>query len=257
MTQYDDDLAREPDYIPLDLRSSDPRDTGYAPTRWTFDAEVTRVFDNMLDRSIPQYETMREAVTSIADAFLPSPGYVLDLGCSTGETIARIRKRRTFAYCLGLEISEPMAEHARARFENDDLVSIIETDLRDGLTDLLGFQPNVVLSILTLMFVPINYRQKLLEDVYAALPAGGSLILVEKVLGDGNRLDEIQTALYHEKKRQSGYTNDDIERKRLALEGVLVPVTNAWNVDLLYRTGFARVDTFWAWMNFRGLVAVK
>ena len=27
--------------------------------KWEFDAEVTKVFDNMLDRSIPQYRVMR------------------------------------------------------------------------------------------------------------------------------------------------------------------------------------------------------
>ena len=31
-------------------------DTGYAPETWAFDEEVTRVFDDMLGRSIPNYE---------------------------------------------------------------------------------------------------------------------------------------------------------------------------------------------------------
>ena len=37
------------------------RDTGYTPEQWAFDAEVSRVFDNMLSRSIPQYNVMRQA----------------------------------------------------------------------------------------------------------------------------------------------------------------------------------------------------
>jgi tRNA (cmo5U34)-methyltransferase len=43
----------------------------------------------------------------------------------------------------------------------------------------------------------------------------------------------------------------------LALEGVLVPVTAAWNEQLLKGAGFSQVECFWRWMNFAGWVAVK
>ena len=53
------------------------------------------------------------------------------------------------------------------------------------------------------------------------------------------------------------YTQEEIDRKRLSLEGVLVPVTAAWNEDMLRREGFRNVDCFWRWMNFAAWVAVK
>ena len=34
-------------------------------------------------------------------------------------------------------------------------------------------------------------------------------------------------------KQLNGYTLEQIERKRQSLEGVLVPVTNDWNINLL------------------------
>jgi tRNA (cmo5U34)-methyltransferase len=43
----------------------------------------------------------------------------------------------------------------------------------------------------------------------------------------------------------------------LSLEGVLVPVTAAWNEYLLRSAGFSHVDCFWRWMNFAAWVAVK
>jgi tRNA (cmo5U34)-methyltransferase len=58
-------------------------------------------------------------------------------------------------------------------------------------------------------------------------------------------------------KRRRGYTNEQIDRKRLSLEGVLVPVTARWNEDLLRAAGFGEVDCFWRWMNFAGWVAVR
>ena len=39
---------------------------GHTPTgrRWEFDTSVTAVFDDMLRRSIPQYEVMRHVVSA-------------------------------------------------------------------------------------------------------------------------------------------------------------------------------------------------
>jgi tRNA (cmo5U34)-methyltransferase len=56
---------------------------------------------------------------------------------------------------------------------------------------------------------------------------------------------------------RNGYTEAEVERKRLALEGVLVPVTAAWNEDLLFGAGFTSVDCFWRYLNFAGWVAVR
>lgn len=242
--------------VPLS-EESETRDSGYAPDRWEFDDEVSRVFDDMLERSIPQYEGMREAVTSVASSFLRPGSHVLDLGCSRGEAIARLAglKGSENVWFTGLEVSAPMLEAAQARFAGDERITIQRADLRDGLD--ADVTANVILSVLTLMFVPVNYRQRLLSECYQLLAPKGGLILVEKVLGEGPRLDDVFNANYHAKKVLSGYDPDDIERKRLSLEGVLVPMTASWNVDMIQRAGFREIDVFWRWMNFVGVVAVR
>ncbi len=63
--------------------------------------------------------------------------------------------------------------------------------------------------------------------------------------------------IYYDLKAENGYSQDQIERKRLSLEGVLVPVTAHWNEEMLKTAGFVEVDCFWRWMNFAGWVAVK
>jgi tRNA (cmo5U34)-methyltransferase len=45
--------------------------------------------------------------------------------------------------------------------------------------------------------------------------------------------------------------------KRESLEGKLVPVTAAWNEDLIASAGWKRVERFWQWMNFAGWLAFK
>jgi tRNA (cmo5U34)-methyltransferase len=56
---------------------------------------------------------------------------------------------------------------------------------------------------------------------------------------------------------EKGLTREEIERKRLSLEGVLVPVTARWNEELLKTVGFRQVDCCWHWMNFSGWIALK
>lgn len=73
----------------------------------------------------------------------------------------------------------------------------------------------------------------------------------------GAMLDGLQVRRYHRFKAENGYTSDEIDRKRLALEGIQVPITAAWNEDLLRGAGFRDVDCFWRWENFGAWVAVK
>ena len=225
---------------------------------WVFDAAVAEGFDDMLERSIPEYETMRELTTLVASAFVRPGTLVVDLGCSRGEALAPIVELEGTEHVvfLGLEASPPMCAAAKRRFEDDGRVEILFHDLRDGLRPLLATPSSVVLSVLTLMFVPVNYRARLLAEVYESLTPGGALVLVEKVLSEP-RLDDVFTANYHRRKTETGYTPDEIARKRLSLEGVLVPWMSEQYRDVLRKVGFREVDTFWRWFNFEGMVAVR
>ena len=81
--------------------------------------------------------------------------------------------------------------------------------------------------------------------------------MVEKVLGNTSNINELFINEYHSYKEINGYSKEQIERKKLSLEGVLVPVTNDWNIDLLKQAGFRQIDVFWRWMNFVGYIAIK
>ena len=49
-------------------------------TKWEFDEEVTKVFDNMLSRSIPNYGTMRELCFALGRNFIKPNSNVVDMG---------------------------------------------------------------------------------------------------------------------------------------------------------------------------------
>jgi tRNA (cmo5U34)-methyltransferase len=116
---------------------------------------------------------------------------------------------------------------------------------------------SVTLSILTLQFVPIEYRQQILANVFDSTIPGGVFIIVEKILGRDAKLNDLLVDLYYELKGKNGYTEEQINSKRKSLEGILVPVTSDWNEQLLVNAGFDHVECFWRSLNFSGWIALK
>lgn len=233
-------------------------DSGYAPERWAFDDEVTRVFDDMLARSIPQYEVMRRTVFETASEFVQPGTEIVDLGCSRGESLAALIDRFGAANrFVGVEVSKPMLEACRSRFQGyiaNSIVDIRDFDLRTGYP---AVKASVTQAILTLIFLPIQHRLRVVSDIYKHTRPGGAFIFVEKVLGATADIDSMMVRQYHALKHANGYSWEDIERKRLALEGTQIPVTAKWNEETLFSAGFRQVDCIWRWQNFAAWVAVR
>lgn len=228
--------------------------------KWSFDENVSDCFEDMLSRSIPQYEVMRESSANLVhDVISPWASennfFILDIGCSDGLMIEKLlNKFDEKGIYTGIDISEPMLEKAKCRFKDNDNVSIRNCDLR---TDFPNTAYNAITSILSIQFTPIEYRQHIIQEIYDHLYLNGCFIMVEKVLGNTDKINKLFVDNYYDMKKQNGYTEEQIERKRLSLEGVLVPVTSDWNIDLLKQAGFRQVDVFWKWMNFVGYIAIK
>ena len=216
---------------------------------WRFDEGVTAVFEDMLARSIPGYDRMRSLVPSIAldalDTGHAPPFVVVDLGASRGDALASFPD----SVRVAVEVSEPMLSVLRARGFDE----VISWDLRSGYPSTKSVEyVDVVLLVLTLQFVPVEHRAKLLEGIYRALRVGGVLVVVEKVLPRGRFL----TDAYRRHKLEAGYLAEAIDRKALALEGVLVPLPVDANVRQLQDAGFD-VEEFWRDLVFVGWVARK
>ncbi len=243
------------------------RDETMPGDRWKFDEDVTAAFDDMLRRSVPQYDVMRRTVFDVGARFVREKTAIVDLGCSRGEALAPFVERFG-ARCryVGVEVSPPMLEAARARFapigresgasawDGGWLLDVRELDLR---TDYPPEPASLVLSVLTLQFTPIEYRQRILRNINGHLIDGGALLLVEKVLGETPETDALLTDVYLDSKRLAGYSEEQIVRKAAALEGVLVPVSASMNVQLLQAAGFYAIECFWRWANFAAWVAVR
>lgn len=226
--------------------------------KWEFDEEVTAVFENMLERSIPQYELMRQLVFGIGKRFVTQGSDILDLGCSKGDSMADFVAH--FGACnrfIGVEVSKPMLEASKKRFANLidlNMVNIMDLDLRKDFPKVVS---SLILSVLTIQFTPIEYRQNIIQKIYDSLDVGGAFVFVEKILGNSAEVDELFVDLYYGMKSDNDYTKEQIQRKKASLEGVLVPMTAKANEDMLRMAGFVKVDCFWRCLNFAGWVAIK
>jgi len=228
--------------------------TGQGPGRFEFNEPVARVFDDMLERSVPLYRECLSATVGWAARHARPGSRVYDLGCSTGTLLAALAQAvPPGVELVGVDNSPAMLAQARRKLQGTP-ATLVEADLAGEfqLTD-----ATVAVLNYTLQFLPPERRGALLGKIHQGLREGGLLLLIEKITAENPEHDETLTALYHDYKRQRGYTELEIARKREALENVLIPLPPAENRALLAGAGFRAVEMFFRWNNFAGFVALK
>ncbi|MDO9106107.1 MAG: carboxy-S-adenosyl-L-methionine synthase CmoA [Methylovulum sp.] len=229
---------------------------------FAFDEQVAQVFDDMVARSVPFYNEIQRMQADLVMDFLPAEyGVVCDLGCSTGTTIAHLAGHPgcpATTHFIGYDNSGPMLDKAGCKLSGQ--VSSGQVSLRFADLSCLAELPDCDAAILNwaLQFVRPIDRERLLKTVYQALKPGGILLLSEKILATDTVLNRLYIDHYLQfKKSQSGYTDTENQRKREALENVLVPYRLDENYELLERAGFKHRDTYFQWFNFVCIIAVK
>lgn len=229
-----------------------------AKDKWEFDESVVDCFDDMLERSIPSYARMRQLVFSVGCEFVKSNYEIVDLGASRGGAMRPfIGKYGAYNHFTLVEVSEPMLEVLREKYHwysTANVIDVLNLDLRKEYPSVRAC---LTLSVLTLQFTPIEHRLSILGRVFEHTINDGAFVLVEKIIGSDDKLDGLFNRVYYDFKHMNGYSYDEIDRKKASLEGVLVPVSEQVNKDMLKSVGFKRVETFWRDTNFCGIVAVK
>lgn len=224
---------------------------------FNFGEKTAEVFDDMLDRSIPQYTELQRMIGELAGEFAQPGSAIYDLGCSTGITMATLMKAvpgdKRF---IGLDNSTAMLDRARQRLAavNDSRWSLECADLNQGFP---FEKASVIVVNLVLQFVRPLYRDSLVRQLFEGLNDGGCVILVEKVLGNDSLFNRKFIKLYYDMKQRNGYSEMEIAKKREELENVLIPYRVEENYQLLRKGGFTHIDMFFKWYNFCGIIAFK
>ncbi|MFB6346422.1 MAG: methyltransferase domain-containing protein [bacterium] len=222
---------------------------------WEFDEDVADSFDSHVRKSVPFYDEVQRMVVELSEYFVREDSTVYDLGCSTGETLARLldlhaNKQTRF---IGVELSESMAGQARSNV-GSDRVRVLNQNVLDTS---FSPSPDFVTALYTLQFLTLSERRELLEQLYEALNEGAALVFTEKVHSNDAQFEDMWLELFWDFKRRQGLSPDEILQKACSIRGVLKPLSNQENLNLLRQAGFERVTTFFQWYNWTGFIAVK
>lgn len=230
---------------------------GVWPKPFVFNQDVVNVFDNMISRSVPLYQEVLTCAAHWAREYYQPGTRIIDVGCSTGtflELLGRLLKQN--AILVGIDNSQPMLEKARQKLAQLQQTHQIEF-ICDKAENCSFEDSSVVVINYTLQFLPLQVRQLLLRTIYEGLVPGGLLFVSEKVKSPYPQFQETITRHYEAFKAHNGYARTEIERKKEALENVLVPLTEAQQVQMLHESGFGQVDSLIKLHNFVSWMALK
>jgi tRNA (cmo5U34)-methyltransferase len=222
-----------------------------------FDESVAKVLPDMLRRSIPGYAALLQLIGVLAGAKVVEGARVYDLGCSLGAVSLSIRHAlgARNATIVAVDQSAAMVERCRNAIDADSAlcpVDVLVGDIRDFQFSPCSF---VVLNF-TLQFVEKEQRSVILERIARALVPGGILVISEKTTAHDERHDKFFAQTHDAFRRENGYSQIEISRKREALERVLVPETPEYTLALLRTSGLEPIEWFRS-LYFVSWVATK
>jgi len=223
--------------------------------KFEFDEAVASVFDDMLSRSVPFYDEVRQLIISVILSQQADGMRVLDLGSSTAKFLLDLYAKMESKMDLkGIDNSPAMLE--RARQKSQAFGAEIELELADMLT--YNYQDqDVIVANYTLQFIRPMQRIELVKRIYDGLDDGGIFIFSEKVLFGDKHLDKQMIDIYYTYKQSQGYSEYEIAQKREALENILIPFTIKENIEMCKDAGFHKIDTIFQWANFTTFIAQK
>jgi len=223
-----------------------------------FDDNVAAVFPDMIQRSVPGYQTIIAAIGLLAGRFARADSQCYDLGCSLGAATFSMLQHIEAPNCriIAVDNSEAMITRFRSHLQQDTADAPVEIRCAD-IRDISIENASVVVLNFTLQFIPLADRLSFLRKIYAGMLPGGLLILSEKLCLDDERQQTLQTEMHHTFKRAQGYSELEVSQKRSALENVLIPETFAAHQNRLLEAGFNSAEVWFQYFNFASMLALK
>ena len=217
---------------------------------FTFNQEVTDVFEDMIDRSVPGYKTSLSLITYNTKKHYQPKTHCYDIGCSLGASSLSILKGAKDAKIIAIDNSSAMIEECEKRYkglEQYKAISFREEDITEStLTN-----ASVIVVNYVIQFLNLRQRDALIKKIYDALIPKGVLILSEKVHYENRYETERVFQIHHNFKSSNGYTDLEISGKRDSLEGVLVTESEEDHISRAKSSGFITSEKILSNLNFR------
>jgi tRNA (cmo5U34)-methyltransferase len=213
-------------------------------------------FDNHIDASIRGYSMLHDDIVSMSRYFAEDDTNIVDIGCSTGKTLAAMYDQNKdvsfYANYIGIDYASGFKKDMENRMIEYPSIDLKHKDVRDYEFE----NCNMVTSIFTLQFMPRKDRQNVLNNIYRGLNAGGAFVFAEKTYSCSSKVQDMLTFMFYDFKRKS-FGTEDIMDKEQSLRSMLKPNTWSELVGMLSLAGFESVQTFWQHHLFVGAIAIK
>ena len=211
---------------------------------WTFETqEIANTFDNHVREQLPWYDMVTESVAYIIKNYLSENDTVVDIGASTGNMIEKILPlvEERSCYITAIEKSESMFEKLKTKYANESCIELVYEDVMDIQLP----KAKVYILFLTLMFIPVQQRAKLMQIIRNKCEEGGVIIIVDKVCDHFGYFSTVLKRLTMHFKLLQGAKPEDVLIKEMSLAGVQIPI----DISLLGDAKeFFRMGEFAGWV---------
>lgn len=187
------------------------------PRNWTFEnSEIATGFDRHVREQLPWYDLATGSIAHIARHYIPQDGLVYDIGAATGNIGRALQPTLTDrnARLISIESSSEMAE-----LYNGPGKLLVANALA------VDYQPfDFAVLFLVLMFMPIQYRPRLLSTLRKFLNPGGAILVFDKCEAASGYLATVLWRLTLAGKVSAKVSPSEIIAKELSLAGVQRPL---------------------------------
>ena len=215
--------------------------------------EEAEEFDIIIQKLIPHYNQMVNALVSAIPFSKESSFSAIDLGCGTGTISKSIKNIFPNFNITCVDISEKMLEIANNKIGGN--INCIQADFNSF--DFPQKYDLIVSSLALHHLENDNDKWKFYKKIYSSLNQTGVFVNVDIVLGN----DEVLQDLYMKKWREFMEKSVSLEE----INGKWIPnyyaedrpTTLISHLDMLSECGFTNVDVIYKFYNFAVYIAKK
>ena len=215
-----------------------------------FDESVVAVFDDMVKRSVPGYEAMIQMVGLVARTYGKDYTNYYDLGSSALALNNKHKNNKLIAVDNSPQMVKKCQRNLSGKVDNFEIVCA-------DINDISIENASIVVLNLTLQFVDVEKRSKLIKKIYDGLIPGGVLIISEKIHFNNKENQKQLAKLHLDFKRANGYSELEIASKRQSLENILVTESKQAHLERLKFCGFKESSCYFQCLNFASFLSVK
>lgn len=223
-----------------------------------FDESVATVFADMIERSVPGYQTLIELTGSIAKKYAQPDTNIYDLGCALGASMNAMFTAINHQSIQYIGVDNSAAMLAKCEKILQPIIPRHQFQLiEENIEDVKIENACIVVMNFTLQFIEPAMRDQLVARIYQGLVANGVVIISEKIAFGNAQESAMQQQLHEQFKISNGYSELEISQKRIALEKVMILDERERHLHRLRQAGFKNAVQWFQSFNFAAFVGVK